>query len=81
VRHRAAPVHEHAHRPPDLVAQGGELAGELVGEQAVGGKVAAVEALERANLARLEALGVAEDADGCGTPAGRREDGGGPGAG
>jgi hypothetical protein len=68
VRHRTAPVHEHADRPADVAADLGELAGELVGDQAVGRKVAAVEALERADLAGLEALGVAEDADVSGLP-------------
>jgi hypothetical protein len=70
VGHRSAPVHEHADRSPDLVAQRRELAGELVGEQAIGGEVAAVEALEGADLPRLEALRVAEYADGCGSPRG-----------
>jgi hypothetical protein len=46
------------------VAQRRELARELVGDQAIRGEVAAVEALEGADLARLQALGVAEDADG-----------------
>jgi hypothetical protein len=64
VRDGAATIHQHAHRPPDVVTQLRELAGELVGDQAIRGKVAAVEALERADLARLQALGVAEDADG-----------------
>src|SRR5690606_4659350 len=48
----------------DPLAQLGELAGELVGEQSIGREVAAVEALERTDLAGLEALGMAENADG-----------------
>jgi hypothetical protein len=64
VGHGAAPVHQHADRPPHVVTQRRELAGELVGEQAVGGEMASVEALEGADLTCLEALGVAEDADG-----------------
>jgi hypothetical protein len=64
VRDRAAPIHQHADRPPHVVAQRRELTGELVGEQAIGGEVASVEALEGADLTCLEALGVAEDADG-----------------
>jgi len=64
VRHGPAPIHQHADRPPHVGAQRRELAGELVRDQAIGGEVAAVEALERADLARLEALGVAENADG-----------------
>jgi hypothetical protein len=70
VRHRSASVDEDADRPADVVAQLRELPGELVGDEAIGRQVAAVEALEGADLARLEALGVAEDADGCGSPAG-----------
>jgi hypothetical protein len=64
VGHRSAPIHQHADRPPDVEAQRRELAGELVGKQAVGGEMASVEALEGADLTCLEALGIAEDADG-----------------
>ncbi|HTY19082.1 MAG TPA: hypothetical protein VMH82_15235 [Myxococcota bacterium] len=63
MRHGAASVHEHADLSPDLVRQLGQLAGELVGDEAVGGEAAPIEALDRADLARFEALGVAEDAD------------------
>jgi len=63
MRHVSASVDEDADLPADLVRELGQLAGELVGDEAVGGEAAPVEALERANLARLEALGVAEDAD------------------
>jgi hypothetical protein len=64
VAHLPAAVHQHAHPPPDLGADGAELSGELLGEQAFRRKPAAEQTLELANLAGLEALGVAEDLDG-----------------
>jgi hypothetical protein len=66
--HRAAPIHEDADLPADLVGELGQLASELVGDEAIGREMAAVEALERADLAGLESLGVSEDADLVGLP-------------
>ena len=52
---------------PDLTAGRGaqlrELPGELVGDEAIGGKLAAEETLELANLSGPKALGIAEDSD------------------
>jgi hypothetical protein len=63
VRHRPAPVDEHAHLSPGGVREQGELAGEIVRHEAVGGKLATEQALELANLGGPEALGVSEDPD------------------
>ncbi|MEE2673844.1 MAG: hypothetical protein VX466_08620 [Myxococcota bacterium] len=59
----APAVHEHADFASDLAADLGELAGKLVREEPVGGQAALVEALDRADLAGLQAVGIAEDLD------------------
>jgi hypothetical protein len=46
------------------VGEGAELAGELLGDDALGRQAAAQQALEIPELARLEALGIAVDRDG-----------------
>jgi hypothetical protein len=63
VGHGTPSVHEDTHLSPDLLGELRQLAGELVGEQAIGREATAVEALQGADLARLESLRVAEDAD------------------
>ncbi len=60
----AAPaVHQDPDLSPDLVAELRELARQLAGEQAVRGHAATAEAFDALDLARLEPVGVAEDAD------------------
>ena len=59
-----AAVEEHADLTTDLVADLGELPGELLGDEPVRGDPAPEQALELAGLARLEAVRVAEDFDG-----------------
>jgi len=71
VRHRPAAVDEHAYLPSGLVGEAAELAGELLGDEPFRGKMTAREALELADLAGLEAVGVPEDADGSPSPRGR----------
>jgi hypothetical protein len=65
-------VDEHADLAPDVPADLGELAGELVGDEAIGPQAASVEALDGADLAGLQPMGVAEDLD-TATPLGSRE--------
>jgi hypothetical protein len=64
VRDRALAIQQHADLAAEIVRELGELARELVREEAVGGKAAPVEALERVDLGGLETLGVSEDLDG-----------------
>jgi len=64
VGHGAAAIEQHADLTAEVVRELGQLARELVGEEAVGGESAPVEALEGMDLAGLEALGIAEDLDG-----------------
>jgi hypothetical protein len=59
----APAIHEHADLATDLTADLRELASELVREEAVGGQAALVEPLDGANLAGLQAVGVAKDLD------------------
>jgi hypothetical protein len=55
------PVHQHPHHAPDVAADLRELAGELVGDEAIGRQAALVEALDGADLTGLQAVGVAEN--------------------
>jgi len=64
VGHRARAVHQHPHLAADLPGQLGELAGEVVGEEPVGGKPALCEAAELLDVVGLQAVGIAEYADG-----------------
>ena len=61
VLHVAAPVDQHADLPPGVPTDLGQLPRELLRQQGVGGDAAPEEALEPANLVRLEPAGVAED--------------------
>jgi hypothetical protein len=63
VGHAPASVHEHPDLPARGAAQLGELAGELMVDQAICRKLAAEETLELANLGGPKALGVSEDPD------------------
>ena len=56
------------HAPARLGREAGELAGEILGHQPFGREPAAVEAFELSDLVGLQALGVAEDADGLPLP-------------
>jgi hypothetical protein len=58
------PVHQDTYLAADVAADLGELAGELVADEAVAGQPALVEALDGADLAGLETVGVAGDLDG-----------------
>ena len=64
VGHGAPPVDQHPHLTPGLARQAGELARELLGEEAFRWQVASREAFELADLAGLEPVGVPEYADG-----------------
>ena len=64
-RHRAAPVDQHADLPADLARELGQLTRQLVGDQALGRQAPLREALEPLQVTRLQAVGVAVDADGC----------------
>jgi hypothetical protein len=64
VGHLATPVDEHADLAAGLVGERRELAREVLGDEPLRGEVAPREALELADLAGLEAVGVPEDADG-----------------
>jgi hypothetical protein len=63
VRHGAAAVDQDPDLAAQVVGELGQRAGELVGQESVGGQAAPVEALQGVDLAGLEALGVAEDLD------------------
>jgi hypothetical protein len=63
VSDRAASIHQQADLAADLAADLGQLAGDLVRDEAIAGQAASVESLERADLAGLEAMGVAGDLD------------------
>ncbi|MFP6605121.1 MAG: hypothetical protein VCC67_00685 [Myxococcota bacterium] len=56
-------VHEDADLAPDLAADLGELAGKLVREEPVCREAALVEALDGADLAGFQAMGIAKDLD------------------
>ena len=58
-----APVDQHAHLPPDLAGELGQLPGEVVGQEPVGREPALREALELLDVVGLQAVGVAEYAD------------------
>jgi hypothetical protein len=60
----ARAVHQHPDLPADLPGELRELAGEIVGEEPVGGEAALREALELLDVVGLEAVGIAEDAYG-----------------
>jgi len=62
--HGAAAVDQDADLATEVARELGQLARELVRDEAVGRKAAAIEPFERVDLAGLEALGVAVDADG-----------------
>jgi len=64
---RARTVHQHPDLPADLPGELRELAGEIVGEEPVGGEAALREALELLDVVGLEAVGIAEDAYGFGS--------------
>ena len=59
----AAAIDEDTYLAAGGVAELRELAGEIVADQAICGKLAAEETLELANLGGSKALGVAEDSD------------------
>jgi hypothetical protein len=68
MRHRPGPIDQHADLAPDFASELGQLPRELVRDQAIGGDVAPEEAFERADLARLQPMGIAEDTDGRALP-------------
>ena len=57
-------IRENADLSSDVVADLGQLPSELVAHQAVGGEPTLEETLELADLAGLEAAGIAEDLNG-----------------
>ena len=59
----AEPIDQHADLTADLTRELGQLAGQLLAQEAFGREPAAAEALEPLQLARLQAMGVAFDAD------------------
>jgi hypothetical protein len=63
VGHRAPAVDEDTHLAADLRSDLGQAAGELLGDQSFGRETATEQALQGANLAGTEALGVSEDSD------------------
>jgi hypothetical protein len=60
----SAPIDQYADLAPGLSGQLREMPGEFVGDQAVGRDVPPEEALEASDLAGLQPMGIAEDADG-----------------
>jgi hypothetical protein len=64
VGHGAGAVDQHADLPPCLSRQLGELPRKFLGDQAIGGNLPPEEAFELSDLARLQPMGIAEDADG-----------------
>jgi hypothetical protein len=64
VGHVAPAVDQDTDLAPDVAADLGELTRELVGEDTVRWEAALVEALDGADLAGLQAVGVAKDLDG-----------------
>lgn len=63
VGHGAPAVHEDAHLAARGMGELRQLPGELVGDEAIGGKLTAEQTLELANLGGPEALGMTEDPD------------------
>lgn len=66
--HGARAVDQHADLAAGLAGQLGQLPGEFLGDQAIGGNVPPEEAFELSNLARLQPMGIAEDTDGLTLP-------------
>jgi hypothetical protein len=58
-----SPVDQNTHLAADLPTDLGELTGELVREQTIRRQAALVQTLDRADLAGLQAMGIAEDLD------------------
>ena len=66
--HRTRAIDQHTDLTSGLAGELGQLPRELVRDQAIGGDVAPEKAFERADLARLQPMGIAEDADGLALP-------------
>ena len=64
----AGPIDQHADLAPGLAGQLREVPREFLGDQAIGGNLTPEEALELADLAGLQPMGVSEDADGLALP-------------
>jgi hypothetical protein len=67
VLHIAPPIDQHAHLSADVGADLGEIAGELVADEAVRGQASPEQALDLSDLAGLQAARIAENLD-VGTP-------------
>jgi hypothetical protein len=58
-----APIDQDTHETADLMRQLGQLARELLGDQAIRGDASSSESFQAIDLIGLEAVGIAFDAD------------------